>query len=282
MHSNLLSFKGIARITLAGLTLLAMLFCVAYAQETTGAIGGTVSDPSGAAVPNAKVEISGGALPRPISLVADGSGNYLAPQVPAGMYSVTVTATGFSVIKKTEIQVVLGRTTRVEFKMEVGSVSESVVVAADAVLVDTTSSAANTSVERTFFDILPKGRNFDSLIAVAPGARPETKSGGYQLDGASGSENVFYLDGMEVTSIRGGTLSRQGQVPFEFVKEVQIKNGGLEAQYGGAMGGAVNAVLRSGSNEFHGQGGLFYAGDGLNASPRPYIRQNPDNDAVFE
>ena len=122
MHSNLTSFRGIARITLAGLTLLAMLFCVAYAQETTGAIGGSVSDPSGAAVPNAKVEISGGNLPRAIIVMSDSSGSFQLGTIPAGTYNVTVTAAGFSSMKKTDVSVILGRTSRLEFKMEVGSV----------------------------------------------------------------------------------------------------------------------------------------------------------------
>jgi hypothetical protein len=279
VHSNLLSFKGIARITLAGLTLLAMLFCVAYAQETTGAIGGTVSDPSGAAVPNAKVEVSGASLPRAITVITDGSGAFQFGTLPAGTYNVSVTASGFSTMKKTDVSVVLGRTSRVEFKMEVGSVSESVVVAADAVMVDTSSSSSAVNVDRSFFDLIPKGRSFYDLVNLAPGARNEGKAGGYQVDGASGSENTFYLDGMEVTNVQTGVLSDQNKIPVEMVQQVQVKNGVMEAQYGGAMGGVVNAVVRSGSNDFHGQAGFYFNNDGMQARPRPTLEMDPTDDS---
>ncbi|HBY58395.1 MAG TPA: hypothetical protein DEH78_01145 [Solibacterales bacterium] len=258
----------------------ALLFTGALtAQETTGGIIGIVTDPSGAAIPNAKVEATSPALVGGISSTTDASGNYILPQLPAGLYSVSVSATGFAAIKKNDTPVVLGKRTRLDFRMEVGTVAESVVVSADAIIVDTTSAASSTSVDKTFFDILPRGRNFDSLIAIAPGARPEPKGGGYQIDGASGSENVFFLDGMDVTNIQTGTLNRQNQIPFEFVKEVQIKSGGLEAQYGGAIGGVVNAVWRSGSNDWHGQAGYFFESNALNAGPNSTLRLNPTSRA---
>ena len=276
------SFRGFASVLGVSLALLVFLSGAMFAQETWGSVRGAVTDPSGAAVPNARVEISGGGLPSPLVTTTDATGNYHFAQVPPATYALTVTLTGFQMVKKTSVPVILGRTTAVDFRMEVGSVTESVVVAADAVMVDTTSSASSTSVEKSFFDVLPRGRNFDSLIAVAPGARYEAKQGGYQIDGASGSENVFYINGMEVTNIQSGVLNRSGQIPFEFVQEVQIKSGGLEAQYGGAIGGAVNAVLRSGTNDFHGQVGLFLSTDATNARPRQDLRLNPNNDNIAE
>jgi TonB dependent receptor len=129
---------------------------------------------------------------------------------------------------------------------------------------------------------LPKGLNFDSLIALAPGARYETKGGGYQVDGASASENVFVIDGMDLTNLFSGALPRSGQIPFEFVQELQIKSSGFEAQYGGAMGGVINVVTRSGSNQLHGNFGLNFASDSLQAGPRPTQRLNPENDNLLD
>lgn len=281
MNSSLLkSFTGIAVRLGTALALLALLCGMMFAQETTGSIQGTVTDPTGAAVPNAKIVVTGGALPQAITLTTDSTGSYSVPSVPSGNYAVATTASGFSTIKKTDIPVIIGRATRVDFKMEVGSVSESVVVSADAVLVDTTSAASNTNVDKSFFDILPRSRGFQSLINIAPGSRSEAKSGGFQIDGASGAENTFFLDGMEVTNIQTGDLRGTKQVPNEFIKEVQIKSGGLEAQYGGAIGGVVNAVVRSGSNDFHGEGGMFYATDATNAGPRPTLRLDPNDDNI--
>lgn len=278
MNSNwFASFRGLARLTMAGLALIAMLCGLAFAQETTGGIQGQVTDPSGAAVVGAKVEISGGALPRAIELTTDSTGSFQLPQVPVGSYVVTVSMAGFSTVKKTDTPVVIGKSTRIDFKLEVGKVTESVVVAADAVMVDTTSSASAVNVDKSFFDLIPKGRSFYDLINIAPGARNEGKSGGYQVDGASGSENTYYLDGMEVTNVQTGVLSNQNKVPVEMVQQVQIKNGVMEAQYGGAMGGVINAVVRSGSNEWHGQGGFYFNNDSMAARPRPTLQINPED-----
>jgi hypothetical protein len=266
-----------------GLVLLLSLFMLlgfcAYAQETTGSIAGTVTDPTGATIPNAKIEVSGPALVRLVTATTDTSGNYNINSIPAGQYTVAATATGFSVMRAGDVSVVLGRAARVNFKMEVGRVTESVIVSADAAMVDTTTSQSAVSVDKAFFDLLPKGRGFYDLIAIAPGARNETKTGGYQVDGASGSENTFYLDGMEVTNMQTGVLDDKNKVPVEAIQQVQIKNGVMEAQYGGAMGGVINAVVRSGTNNFHGEVGVYYNNDNLSARLNPTLEMDP-NDAT--
>ncbi len=269
------SFRDATGRWLAFVALLVLCTTFVAAQETTGGIQGQVTDPTGAVVPNATVEISGGPLPRPITLQTDASGQFLQQQLPVGMYTVTVTAQGFSVVRKTDTPVVLGRATRVDFRLEVGKVTESVVVSAEAVMVDTTSSSSAVNVDKTFFDLIPKGRSFYDLINIAPGARNEGKAGGFQVDGASGSENVFYLDGMEVTNIQTGVLSGQNRIPVEMVQQVQVKNGVMDAQYGGAMGGVVNAVVRSGTNEWHGQAGFYFNNDNMAARPRPTLELDP-------
>lgn len=253
------------------------------AQETTGSISGTVTDPTGSTIPGARVEISAPSLPRAISLITDPAGNFTALNIPGGTgYIVTVSANGFASVKKTSVLVDTGRSTRVDFKLELGKTTDSVVVAADAVLVDTSSSSSAVTVDKSFFDILAKGRAFDNLVNLAPGARAESKSGGYQVDGSSGSENVFYLDGMEVTSIQNGTLAGANRLPVEAVQQVQIKNGVMDAQYGGAMGGVVSAVVRSGTNQFHGQVGFYYNNDAMQGRARQALRLNPFNDNIAE
>ena len=89
------------------------------------------------------------------------------------------------------------------------------------------------------------------------------------MDGASGSENTFYLDGMEVTNMQTGVLDAKNRIPVEMVQQVQIKNGVMEAQYGGAMGGVVNAVVRSGTNDFHGEAGFYYNNDNMRPARGP-------------
>lgn len=280
MNTN--RFRELARTFAASLFVLFLLCGTMLAQEVTGSISGMVTDPSGAAVPNAKVEVTAAILAQPIVVTTDGAGNFTVPQLKPGAYSVSATAAGFASVRKNEVPVILGRATRIEFKLEVGQVSESVVVAADAVMVDTTSSASAVAVDRSFFDILPKGRSFYDLAAIAPGARPESKSGGVQVDGASGSENTFYVDGMEVTNIQTGILSDKNRIPVEMIQQTQIKNGVMEAQYGGAMGGVISAVVRSGSNEFHGNVGMYFNNDNMAGRPRDSLRLNPNDETKGE
>lgn len=264
----------------AYLILALSLAAIGYGQETWGSVRGTVTDPSGAAIPGAKVDLTGPTMPQGISMVTDAAGQFQFRQVPPGTgYAVSVTAQGFRNSKASNLAVVLGKATSLDVKLEVGQVTESVVVAADAILVDTQSSSSAVTVDKSFFDLIPKGRSFYDLVAIAPGARNESKTGGYQVDGASGSENTYYLDGMEVTNIQTGVLSDKNRVPVEMVQQLQIKNGVMDAQYGGAMGGVVNAVVRSGSNDFHGEAGFYYWNDNMSARPRPSLQTIDNLDA---
>src|SRR5207248_10118748 len=108
-----------------------------------------------------------------------------------------------------------------------------------------TSSTTSTSITESLFENLSKGRTFQSLLTLAPGARFEPKSsnagvGGISIDGASGIENIYVVDGVEVNDNVNGFLPQNNALPFEFVQEVQVKSAGFEAEYGGATGGVVN------------------------------------------
>jgi hypothetical protein len=178
--------NGTARLMALVLAFVALFGFSAFGQEVTGSITGSVVDPSGAAIPNAKLEVTGTTQPPALAATSGPTGSYTFTNVPAGTYTVTTTVTGFSTMKKTDVNVVLGRATQLNFRLEVGQVTESVVVSADAVMVDTASSASAVNVDKSFFDLLPKGRSFYDLAAIAPGARAEGKSGGVPVVGASG------------------------------------------------------------------------------------------------
>lgn len=263
--------------TMGWVALAAMLIlpAVLIAQEVTGGIAGTIYDSSGAIVPNAAVEVTGSNLPRPLTTTSTADGSYAFPKLPTGSYKVKVTATGFNPVQQVGVNVDLGRVARVNFKLAVGGIAETLTVTADAAIVDTLSSASAITVDKSFFDNLPKGRAFYDLIQIAPGARNESKAGGYQIDGASGSENTYYLDGMEVTNVQTGVLSGQNRVPVEAVQQVEVKNGVMDAQYGGAMGGVVNAVVRTGTNAFHGQAGFYYNNNAMSARQNPTLEMDP-------
>jgi hypothetical protein len=263
---------------LLGVALLVFSSSVAMAQENTGSVTGTVKDSAGASVPGAKVTLSGPGLVRSLDATSDKEGNFIFPKVPSGTYTVTVTQTGFKTVKNEDVAVVLGQASNVDIALSAGAVTESVTISAGSDVIDVTSSKAATSITEKFVENTPKGRQFHSLLVVAPGVRPEPKSGsfgvgGFQINGASGSENTFVVDGVDVSDVRRGALRSNDSLPFEFVREVQVKTAGFEAEYSGTMGGVVNVVSKSGSDEFHGDGWLQFSGAALNSTPRGFWRR---------
>jgi len=262
---------------------LSLLLCFhAWSQETTGGLRGVVTDATGAGIPNAAAILTGPALMRAQQGNTDSTGSFEFQAVPPGLYTLGLAAAGFAPVKRVQIDLPVGKILRIDIRMEVGGARQAVEVSAEGVVVDTSQSTVAANVASATFDRLPKGLNFDSLIALAPGARYEAKGGGYQVDGASASENIFIIDGMDLTNLFSGALPRSGQIPFEFVQELQIKSSGFESQYGGATGGVINVVTRSGSNSLHGNLGLNLSSDILQAGPQPTQRLNPDNDTLLE
>ncbi|HZH32917.1 MAG TPA: TonB-dependent receptor [Pyrinomonadaceae bacterium] len=268
-------------------SIVALLLCLtatAFGQETTGRIEGTITDPSGAAVPGVTVTVrsrgttEGARQDATIgfnrTVTADESGFYRVQEVPPGFYTVTTTAiSGFSAATNQSVEVVLGKTTPVNIALQAGGVGETVTVTSDAVAIDPTDNKIQTNITAQVAELLPKGTNFTSLLTVAPGVRNEPLSGGFQIDGASGSENTFIIDGQEVTNFRTGTLNQNNNIPFQFVQEVQVKSSGFEAEFGGATGGVINVVTKGGSNDWHGEFGVQFRPAEFQAGPRPVLRR---------
>ncbi len=257
---NILSLRSFARLMPSALLAATFVVIAAFGQETSGTISGTVSDASGARIPGATVKVEGAAFVR--TATTDSDGYYRMLQIPPGVYKVSVTASNFATANATDVNVALGKTTEIDFSLKVGSVSEQVVVSSDEIgRIDPTGSKIQTNITPRVFDSLPKGTNLTSLLKVSPAARPEALSGsssmgqtgGIQVDGASGSENSFIIDGQEVSNFRTGALNPNNNLPFQFVQEIQIKTSGFEAEYGGATGGVINVVTKGGSNQFHGE-----------------------------
>src|SRR5215467_12535333 len=254
--------------------LLAALTCVhaSFGQETTAGLQGTVKDPTGALVPNATVEISGPALIGGSRKVeTDTAGAYRFAQLPPGDYTLTVTAQGFATLRQPAIHLDVGRLPTLDLSLQVGTATQTVEVAANAATIDVTQSKVAVDVEKTVIDNIPKGRSFQSLITFAPGARMEPLQGGrndkgnsFQVDGASDAENVYLVDGVNMTDAQGGGVGKNFQI--DFIETVQIKSTGFEAKYGGALGGVVNAVPKRGSNQWHGALLTYLQTNSLNAT----------------
>ena len=233
----------------------------AFGQRTTGNIEGTITDPNGAVIPNATVTATSTGTTAGFNRTAttDENGYFQFNQIPVGTYTVTVAGTGFQSVRQ-EVNVSIDTTANVNQRLSVGSGGENVVdVTADSsVEIDLTDTKIDTNITKQIIEDLPSGTQFSSLLKIAPNVRPEALSGGFQIDGASGSENVFIVDGQEVTNFRTGTLDSNFNVPFEIVQEVQIKSTGYEAEFGGATGGVIQVVTIGGNDAFRGNFGASF------------------------
>src|SRR4029079_3779326 len=123
------------------------------------------------------------------------------------------------------------------------------------------------------FDKLPKSRSFQSMATTAPSVNEGVVEGGIQVNGASGAENLYTVDGVITNSLINGS-SRENTV-FEYLQEVQVKTTGISAEYGGALGGVITAVTKSGGNIMHGEGHWYFDGSALNAKPVKRLIMDP-------
>ena len=252
------------------LTTILCFASIAFGQERTGTIEGVVKDQQGAIVPGATVTVAGNAFNRTVTSENDGS--FRVAAVPPGVYTVAVTAGNFQPESKKDVLVNLGQASNVEFDLKAGNIgAEVTITGGDVAGVDTSESKIQTNISSKQLDTLPKGTNFASSLRAAAAVRPEVTGGGFQIDGASGSENTFVLDGQEVTNFRTGTLNNNNNVPNQLVQEVQIKTNGFEAEFGGATGGVINVVTKRGANDFHGGAGLEFESSKLFARPRQIL-----------
>jgi hypothetical protein len=160
----------------------------------------------------------------------------------------------------------------VDFTLPLGGLTETVQVTAESPMVDVRQSARQVNIRAEQVDLLPKGRDFTSLVTQAPGANQEAKLGGLSIDGASAGENRFIIDGIETTNPENGTSGMD--LIADFVEEVQVKSSGYTAEYGGATGGVINVITKSGTNSLGGLASLQMQGSGLEGSRRPDLRIN--------
>lgn len=267
---------------------------IAFGQQvaTTGSIEITVKDPTGAVIPNVPVTISNistdpgnnatttGARKESTTrfqrdVITNSDGVVRVEQVPPGSYTVSVAATGgFGAKTITGVEVVLDKATPVIVELGAAGTSATVDInTTDAPQIDPTDNKIQTNITSQLAEALPKGTNFGSLLKISPAVRPEPLAAGFQIDGASGAENTFYIDGQEVTNFRTGQLNGNNNLPFELVQEVQVKSSGFEAENGGATGGVISVITPGGNNQFRGSAGLQFQPSTLQGGPRPFLNR---------
>lgn len=251
--------------------LCAVLSTGAWAQDQSSARGnlsGLVLDATKSAVAGAEVTITG-----PIgsqTQTTSDQGSFLFSTLIPGFYSVKVQKAGFKVASSKNAEVLINKTTSIEVVLATGDITQIVEVSATSVTVDTTTTSVNSDYSDDFFSKIPIGRGVSSLFYLAPGVVSGGLTGQQNpsISGSSGLENLYVADGVSINDPAFGGIGVWSRIygplgtgiNLSFVKEVQIKTGGFEPQYGHVSGGIVQIVTKSGSTEFHGLVGGYFNG----------------------
>src|SRR5215831_5323289 len=257
----------------------------AFAQQTTATVVGTVTDPSGASVPDVRVQASNLATNVSRETLSDGTGAYSLPNLPPGVYRITASKTGFQSSRLDNVTLQVEQVARLDIRLQVGNVTETVDVAADAALLQTETSSAGTVIDAGKIVELPlNGRNFIQLAQLIPGVQAGTpgsitvrrgRGSVGQTDSAYGSTaasangsrdtaNRFYIDGIEVMDYDAMTYSFSPSV--DSLAEFKVQTSTYSAEYGGAPGAHVNMITKSGTNRYHGTLWEFNRNDQLTQS----------------
>jgi hypothetical protein len=258
-------------------SLLAVMLLVAFAaaQTPTGKIVGKVKDEQGAPLPGVSVEATSPKLVGKASAVTDETGTYRLFTLPSGTYTIVYALQGFQPVKREEIVLQLEQTLTLDIALKQSTLAEEVTVVGKSPLIDVKSTTKGSTMTKEVFMQLPRNRNFDGLLSTVPGVQYDAYEGGLSVDGASGGENMFYIDGTNITNVHLGTQA-QGIV-MEQLEEVKVTASGYNAEFGGSMGGVVNVISRSGGNEFHGDLFGYYNNNKswMQGKSRDALRLNP-------
>ncbi|HEV8335792.1 MAG TPA: TonB-dependent receptor [Candidatus Polarisedimenticolia bacterium] len=233
----------------------------ATSQEiTTGTIAGVVTDDRGRPIADAVVTAQSPQGAR--RAISDKNGYFIIPFLTPGNYTLQIIAAGFSTIVQDNIIIKLNEKTTVKYAMQPGKV-ETITVTGQAPLLDRTSTSIGTNVKVSDFTAsIPIARNYSNLFLTAPGvvSGGGTGAGNFSIGGSSGLENSYLIDGINITNTGYGGIGAYNivygslgtGVTGDFLDEVQVKTGGFEAEFGQALGGVLNAIVKSGTNEFRG------------------------------
>ena len=232
------------------------------AQSTTdGAIGGTVKDPQGAVVPGATVTARSEETNGEGTATTDDEGRFRIVQLQPGNYTVTVNSTGFAAFSQPKVVVEVGRVTTLDIPLGVGGTTETVEVSGETPVIETTRQDFSTNINQTSINELPiNGRRWSNYAILAPGSTPNGNFGLISFRGISGLLNNNTIDGGDNNqaffSEERGRTRISYSVSQSAIREFQVNTSNYSAEYGRAAGGVINAVTKSGTNDFHGD--VFY------------------------
>ena len=269
--------------------LFASLSAAAYGQAVSGTIVGTVTDPTGASVANAQVKMVLTGQSTVYTAVTNDSGNFTQPDLPPGVYVVTVEAPGFKKESLENITLETNTTSRVDAKLSTGSTSETVTVTDSPPQLQTDRADISTTIEQGQIANLPlsSGNNFQSLLNTVPGMAPVVFNNSQffnanndlsvNANGQSSYVNLYQIEGIDDDQRTGIHIILVP--PAASIQSVDITTNNFEAEFGRAVGSVVNVTLKSGTNSFHGSVFQNMENNGVNA--RNYFATGPNGRLVY-
>jgi len=252
----------------------------AQATTATASLNGTVRDPSGAVVSGATITLSNISIGVKRVTASNSTGNYSLVNVVPGAYTVEVVRQGFATEKQEDFELAVNQTATINFNLRVGSISTTIDVSTGGLQIETSTAELGTAIMRDEVNALPlNGRNFTELLLLAPGVSPANQSqnsggGGVgnplgtvvfpAVNGQTNRSNMFLLDGINnYGSIRD---TYAVQPTLDDIEEFKVQSHNDEAQFGQVLGGIVNLVTKSGTNQFHGDAWEFLRNDAFDAA----------------
>ncbi|HTA43117.1 MAG TPA: TonB-dependent receptor [Bryobacteraceae bacterium] len=264
---------------------------LAFAQSDRGTITGTVTDPAGAAVPNAPVQVKNSDTGVVYDGATSNTGNYTISQLPAGPYEISMQAPGFKQYKRAGLTVEVAQVLRVDMALEIGAASESVTVTEAASLLNTETGDVRHDIRADTLDALPilgigagqagsSGiRNPNAMVNLIPGTYyiPNAE---VRVNGAPDNTQSFRIEGQDASNTGTPGVAAQTQPSVDAIQEIAIQTSNYAAEYGQVGGGMFNLTMKSGTNQFHGSAYEYFVNEILNANqpftnaPRPRNRRN--------
>ncbi len=270
------------------LILFALYSSLAFAQ--TASIQGSVTDQSGAVVPNATITVANTDTGVRQTTTTNGQGIYVVPFLQPGNYSVKVERQGFEAATRPGVKLVINQSAGIDFTLQLGSSTQTVAVSADAEILQTQDASVGQDVDSKTISTLPlNGRDYTQLVTLAAGAAPNTNSrakNGFTLNGSRTFQNTILLDGIDNNNYILGTDTGNINAltpSVDAIQEFKLETGNYGAQYGRAAGGVIIVSIKSGTNALHGSAFEYLRNDKLDANDffanrnglkRPPLRRN--------
>jgi hypothetical protein len=261
--------------------LLSLVAFPAVAQQGTGDLRGRVIDPQGAALPGVTIILRHQESGLFRESISGGDGTFFFSAMTPGVYQVTAELNGFKKYEARDVRIEVGRTAQIQIPLELGGLTESVTVSAEAPLVDTTSKEIGGVVSaQEFVDTPLFNRNFAGFLGMLPGVVATVSLTTFGADSISvAGQNVrnvnYTMDGSNNNdTFNGGNGGAQARVPIEAVQEFQLLTGQFDAEYGLSSGGIVNSVSKSGTNQWRGSAFSFFQDDKFTS--RDYFAERED------